>query len=128
MAMTKKERELLESAVKRASINRALRWSEPKPEKDVLPPESGSGQRETRGFVAHTFEASWKVLHGLSSSVYHAVSSDEPKKTTSQRAIAMYSTRLLALKACRAEMEERFATALASVDAAIEAELDKEPT
>lgn len=126
MAMNKKEQahvELLERTVREA---RALRFTETV-RRDVPPPKQGT----TTGFVAVrqsygksgvTVEFAW------SSCVSHGYGKLEEGKTRSGRQNPnwLYSTPLLALRGLRNVVEKECAEQLASIDAAIEQELNKE--
>jgi hypothetical protein len=94
----------------------ALAWSggEP-PRPDVPPPTDGS---LTTGwtFNVHT----QRVDVACSGIASHAIGRTD--RTTSQRALALYSTRKLALQALRAAMECKFAEELARIDVLLEAE------
>lgn len=125
MAMNKKEKAALEDAIQELAIARALRWSDqPVPDYDVLPPEYGSRENLSRGWVpSHYFErygSSNYASKGCSSSVDHGSGWE---KTTTQGPRKMYSTRLLALRRTRANAERQFAKVLAEIDAEILAEI-----
>lgn len=114
MAMNKKEQKELEDA----KIAAALRWTAPVAP-DVNPPSPmHPGERLSKGFLfnAHSRE----VRPSCSSSISHSYGRDD--KTTSQGARALYSTRLLALKALRHECEKQFAEILRIIDKRIEGE------
>lgn len=122
MAMTKKEREEHEKALKQARVLGALRWTSPV-EPDVSPPDSGTNL--STGWVPRWISADGYVGAEVacSSSVFHARGRTD--KTTSQNPIWMYSTKLLALKAQRHEAEKTFAEKLARIDAEIAIEESK---
>lgn len=63
------------------------------------------------------------ILYALSNSVHHATTWDDfPTRTSSQGARSMYSSKLLALKALRHQLERDYAETLASIDMQIEEE------
>jgi len=96
MAMTKKEKEYVEHLENEVRLKAALRWTDPV-EKDFK-----SGDKDTSGWTFNSYNG--EVKQSRSSTV------------------SMYSTRLLALKAMRREMENKYSTALAKVDREIEKE------
>jgi hypothetical protein len=108
------ERELREA--------KALRWTDPV-RKDVPPPAAGS---TTSGFVFNAHNGS--VSPAWSKSVAHGIGSHAPQSqcSGSQNGISMFSSRLLALRALRHEVERESAKRLAAIDKEIEAELQKE--
>ena len=85
-------------------------------EPDIKPPESFQELRKGFLFNSHNDEA----VPACTSSIYHAYGRDD--KTTSQGNRSLYSTRLLALRALRAEVEQRNAERLAAIDKKIEEE------
>jgi len=109
----------LETALREAL---ALRWTGPV-EKDVQIPASGI---TTSGFVFNAYNAS--VSPAWSKTVAHGIGRAQPENGSgaSQNGIAMFSTRLLALRGLRHELEREPARRLAAIDAQIEAELDNE--
>ena len=120
MAMNKKEQAEFAAAKKAVFVARVLNWTAPV-ETDVPAPASGRSG-ETTGFL---FNEHGKpcVMYAISSSVGHGTSWDEaPKKTSSQGARAMYSTRVLALKAMRHALENKYAEILAAIDMQIQEE------
>lgn len=119
MAMNKKEQAEFDAAKKAVFVARALNWTE-SVSLDVPVPKKG----ETRGYVFNEMGSPPYVAHALSSTIGHATSwldPSPPKKTTSQRPIPMYSTELLALKALRHALENRYAETLAKIDMQIAA-------
>lgn len=121
MAMNKREQAELDAAKKAVVVARALNWSEPIAP-DVPPPSHS--QKDTLGFAYNAHSEC--VLFARSSSVHHATSYDAmPTKTNSQRALSIYSTRLLALKAMRHSVELVCAEKLARIDMQIAAERAK---
>ena len=123
MAMTKKEREAMQAAIDRADMLAALRWTNPV-ERDVLPPKSGQFHREyTEGWDYNA--PSSRVWQGWSNSIGHGTGPvPKPNDYTSgsQGSRAMFSTKLLALRAMRHEMERQAARMLMQVDRQIAAE------
>ena len=113
--MTKKEQEEVRVLKNKLSVLAALRWTD-----EVLPDVS----------IPNSFDSlsvGWlpaydRVEPACSSSVFHALGRTD--KTTSQQPKKLYSTKLLALKALRHEMELRCAEELARVDTKIAKEKD----
>lgn len=106
MSMTKKEKTAHDAALAEARLLGALRWtSEVRPD---VPIPIGAGL-STGWLPFHS-----RVEIACSSSVHHATGRTD--KTTSQNPRNLYSTKLLALRALRHEMELRFAQELANVD------------
>jgi hypothetical protein len=111
--MAKKRRE----APKPEAVPReALRWTEPVLP-DVMPPKGGDDL--SKGFLHNSY--SMRAEPACSSSVYHGIGRND--KTTSQGTRHLYSTRLLALKAMRHEVENEAAKKLHEIDKLIEQEL-----
>lgn len=115
MAMNKKEQAELEELRKQLAIAKAFRFTEPV-ERDVQPPESYSAL--ATGWVYNEYNCMVSVA--CSNSVHHAVGRTD--KTNTQRPISMYSSKLLALKGLRNALEQKYAKALADIDAQIEKE------
>lgn len=111
MAMNKKERKLIEDL--QAALS--LRWTD-KVEKDVPIPKSCDGL--VIGYTYNSYVL--RAERSCSDSVHHALGRTD--RTTSQRGIAMYSSKLLALMAMRNEVELRIAKELRDIDRLIEAE------
>lgn len=117
MAMNKKELAELEAAKTQA----ALRWtSEIKP--DVEPPKATSpiGVLSTGWMYVGSLSDHPRVEVACSSSISHAIGRVD--RTQSQQPIAIYSSRLKALKALRHEVEKRCAEQLRKIDKMIEGE------
>ena len=93
----------------------------PKVEPDVLPPTGFS--ELSKGFVYCGWLDSMRVEKACSSMSAHCVGSDQ--KTTSQRPKALYSSRLLALRAARNVIERECAKILLKLDAEIASELQQ---
>lgn len=117
MAMNKKEQAEFEALRKAVYVARALNWTQ-----SVAPdiPAPKSGDPMTRGFVFNVYSQS--ISHALSSTSGHATGCEPPTRTSTQHCISMYSTKLLALKALRHEVEKKAANDLAKIDMQIEAE------
>lgn len=107
--LTKKQQEALEEAAREERIRQALRWTGPAPARDVPPPRDGG---LSTGYTYNAYTR--RVIEACSSAVYHAIGRTD--RTTTQRPIALYSTRLLALQALRATLEREFAEALEQID------------
>jgi hypothetical protein len=104
---------------------KALRWTE-EVGTDLIPPQPGElGNRMIKGFLFSTY-GNGEVKPACSSSVYHNYGSSE--KTTTQGSRSLYSTRLLALKGLRGQVEYECAKKLARIDVMIEAERDGKPS
>ena len=95
-----------------AAVQQALRWTEPV-EYDVPIPATGLlGGYSVAGSGEYA-----KVAYSVSSPISHARSTQKPpERTDAQQPIPQYSTRLLAAKACRHQLERVFAAKLAEVD------------
>ncbi len=121
--MNKKETAAFEALQNELRLAKSLRFTEPvRP--DVPPPTSEErGNRLTVGydFAGALGTAGGRVEVACSSSVHHALGRTD--KTTSQGSRALYSTRLLALRALRHEVEQECAKRLAGIDKQIEQEL-----
>lgn len=125
--MTKAEKAALDTALRSARVNRALRWSDPAPARDVPIPTNGetSGWNfnvaSARGFNSSqlcsgaVFRA-WSTPTANGSGPYRQLSS-------SRGGCALYSTRALALRALRAAIEADTAGLLADIDVEIEKEV-----
>jgi hypothetical protein len=117
MAMNKKEQAEMERLRDELRLAKALRFTEAvKP--DVIPPESFSGL--VKGFLYNAYYAEPRVVPACSSSTSHGWGRDD--KTTTQQPRSLYSTRLLALRACRHDLEKQCAKLLAEIDRQIENE------
>lgn len=127
MSMTKKERAEFDALIKECQILGALRWSGYSDTPDVPVPESGT----VTGWYSHAYLGSLGKLpgnigHGWTTSVSHGDGvPDRPYRFGSQGARAMYSTRLIALKALRAKIERQCAEVLRNVDLAIAEEANR---
>ena len=113
MAMNKLEKQMVEDL----RVKCALRWTSPV-EPDVPVPESCE---LSTGFLPCAARSdSARVDVACSDRVHHGVGTNT--KTTSQGTRRLHSTRLLALRALRYEVEQYCAGLLRQVDAQIEAE------
>lgn len=84
-------------------------------EPDIKVPEWGEGDKRGFSFIVHTRV----IQHSISSSTGHSTNHLESGpclRTTSQRPIRQYSTKLLAAKALRWGVEEDCARKLAEID------------
>jgi hypothetical protein len=115
MAMNKKEQAEMEALKHELRVARAMRFTDPVP-KDVFPPQTMHELVTGWVYNAH----SKRVDVACTNSVNHAVGQTD--RTTSQRPILMYSSRLLALKGLRHELERKYAEELAELDRKIEDE------
>jgi hypothetical protein len=113
--MNKKEQAYIEELHTRL----ALRWTGPV-EKDVPPPiwKPGVFNELLKGFTFNSY--SLAVNESCSSSIHH--STHDSTKTTTQGAIHMFSSRMLALKAMRHQVEKECASRLRQIDKMIEKE------
>jgi hypothetical protein len=115
MAMSKKERAEFDALLDELRLVAALRWTEPVAP-DVPTPK---GNELSRGYLPiGVMSDSARVTEACSSSVNHGL---DHQKTSTQQPRALYSTRLLALKALRHQIEIDCAQRLARVDRQIEA-------
>jgi hypothetical protein len=113
--MTKKEQAEMDELRNQLAKAKAFRFTEQANE-DVMPP-SGFEKLSTGWlFNAH----SKRVDVACSSSTGHAWGQND--RTTTQQPRRLYSTKLLALKALRYELEQKFAAELAEVDKRIQEE------
>jgi len=114
MAMNKKEIELVEDM----KTKLALRFTE-----EILPdidkPSSEKMYEIINGWSFNSY--SLRIEKSCSSSHFHSISNWD--KTTSQQGIKQYSSRLLALKAMRHEVELKCAKELRKIDLMIEKEI-----
>lgn len=115
MAMTKAE----QAEMERLKVRAALHWT-PEVLPDVPPPEHGGTL--TKGWAVVGRGSYGHVDVACSSATSHALGYTD--KTTSQQPISLYSTRLLALRAWRHQIEQECAKRLREIDRAIEG---KEP-
>jgi len=113
MAMNKKEQAMVEDL----KVMCALHFTNII-ELDVEIPKPFANEL-SKGFMMN--EYSYRVTKACSSSIGHSTSGDE--KTTSQKGIKLYSTKMLALKAMRNAIELKCAKELRNIDIMIEKEL-----
>lgn len=119
--MTKKEQAVVDNLKRELALARAFRRTD-KVEPDVPIPTSHGTDALAKGFLyAGSLSDYPRVEIACSSAVHHAFGRDD--KTTTQNATRLYSTRLLALRALRHEVENSCAQRLARVDQDIEKEL-----
>jgi hypothetical protein len=114
--MTKKEQARFEAALTAS----ALRSTSPVP-RDLAPPLNSyerSGPSLTHGWDFNTYRGTTEKA--CSSSIYHGFGWDH---VSSQQPRSLFSTRLLALKAMRYEIEQESAKRLRAVDRMIEEEI-----
>lgn len=116
--MSKAERARREQEADEARIRAALRWTDPAPPPDVLPPEQVGDRFLSTGFTFNAYTNSIDVA--CSGPVSHAVGRTDT--TTTQGGKRLYATRLLALRALRNAVERICAERLAAIDRQIERE------
>ena len=123
MAMTKKEKAAFDALLLRAETLAALRWTGPVAF-DVPAPGYDDGYRT--GFdISGNPAWSNSITHGSGP----CPSAGDYYRSASQKPAAMFSTRLLALKALRHETEKRCAADLLKIDRQIsEAEAEEGAT
>lgn len=122
--MNKKEAAELAEAKKHALINRALRWTDGA-KRDLPPPAYGS-KEHTQGFDYNAYNLS--VYDAWSSCIYNGqgIKINDSRQAASQNPRPLFSTKTLALKAMRAEIEMDTAIKLAEIDAKITALAESE--
>ncbi len=113
MAMNKKEQAAYDEAIDRANTLAAFHFTE-SVKRDVPPPDSG--YTEGWDYNAHnpTVWLGWSSTTGHGTGA--APKEGERYRSGSQGSRAMFSTKILALKALRHEMEIKFANELRKVD------------
>jgi len=118
MAMNKKERAYFEGLLTESALRRTSEVFT-----DVPPPDSLSDL--SKGFVPVSERTDRpNAVPACSSSVYHSIGRSD--KTSSQNTKHLYSTRLLALKALRYQVESDCCDRLRYVDTLIESELHED--
>ena len=124
MAMSKKEREAFAELERKLRIAVALRWTEM-----VSPDVPRPGQGFTSGYAFNPYglavDRAWStpVSHGIG---YSTPDAQRARGVSGrQNGIALYSSRLLALRAMRHVVEQECAEKLAKIDAMIADELTK---
>lgn len=123
MAMNKKEQAEFAAMKKKLAIASAFVRT-PAVEKDISAPPTSGPTRYSHGFDFNIYGL--KVGEYWSGCVSHYTSNPEGGKgyvSGSQRAIDLYSTRLLALRALRHAAENKAASDLAEIDMQIEDEI-----
>jgi hypothetical protein len=120
MAMNKKEQAQMDELRQALRLAKALRWTE-EVKTDVAPPSTYSSHVSGYVYSSH----GGRVEPAWTSSVSHGRGYSEPQSriSGSQRAINMYSTKLLALRALRHAVELECAKKLSDIDTQIEQEL-----
>ena len=109
--MRKTKATVLAEAAERVRISEALHWTDASDIAPDVPPPEGWDELTT----GWTFNAySRRVEIACSSYGLHAVGRTD--KATSQKPIALYSTKARALRALRCALEQEFATELAKID------------
>lgn len=106
--MTKKEKAAVDAEITELKVKLALRWTDHIFYDVPAPPPTSDGL--TIGWLP-CYD---RVEKACSSSTFHGLGTID--KTTSQGPKPLFSTRLLALKALRNDMEARFARELYKVD------------
>lgn len=114
--MTKKETAEIDSLREQLRLAKSLRFTDAVAP-DVMPPDNYS--KLSKGFLFNIY-GEGRVVPACTSGTSHNFGSDD--KTTTQQPRALYSTRLLALRALRHEMEQDCARRLANIDRQIEVE------
>ena len=118
MAMNKKEKQLLEDLQDKLRLAKALRWTE-----EVLPDVSPPALEDNFGALSTGFSMnsySQRVVEACSSSCSHGL--DRTDRTNSQGSRHLFSSKLLAFKAMRWEIELKCAKELSQIDKLIEQE------
>lgn len=119
MAMNKKERVAFDAMAQQLREARSLRFSEKSPGPDVEIPQGGAVL--SRGWDAWAnITVNARAERACSSYVHHGIGWE---RTTAQNPKRLYSTRLLALRAVRNELERDCAFELARIDKWIEDEI-----
>lgn len=113
MAMNKKEQAYVALLEKKLSELEALQIFSPEINPDLSPPTGGS---VLNGYIFNS-HGEGRVSKACTSSIGHCVYQWDV--TTSQQPIYLFSTELLAYKALRRAMENKFAENLAQIDAKI---------
>lgn len=119
MAMTKKEKAEFDALAARLRMTAALRWTEAV-EPDVRASHDNGGKPAV-GWMGHVHNGT--AQKAWSTTVFHGLGEKENGRSASQGARALHSSRLLALRSVRHEVELECAKRLAAIDEQIEAEL-----
>ena len=120
--MNKKEQAAMDELRKQLLLAKALRWTS-KVNPDVPIPNGSYGQILSKGWLYNAYLGGPRVDVACTNSVHHAFGDNT--KTTSQNPRELYSTKVLALKALRHEIEKQCASILAGIDLQIEQEESK---
>lgn len=123
MAMNKKEQAEFAAMKKKLAVASAFIRT-PQVPKDIPAPLPTIGAKITHGYDFNTYTQ--EVREYWSGQCTHYTENPEGKKgyvSGSQRAISLYRSKLLALKALRHEVENEAAKDLAEIDMKIEAEI-----
>jgi hypothetical protein len=120
MAMTKREQAEMQGLRQELRLAKALRFTAAVAPDVPIPERYGV---LAKGFLFHTHGDGFRAVPACSDSCSHSFGSDD--KPNSQQARRLYSTRLLALRACRNEAEQHCAKLLAEINEAIEKEEGK---
>lgn len=124
--MNKKEQAEMDGLRNQLRIAKALRFTEAVGPDVPIPSRAAPHAELSKGWLYHQWHGEFRVEIACSSVVNHAVGRND--RTTTQQPRELYSSKLRALRDCRAAMEMDFAKALARVDAEIEAEAAKAVT
>ncbi|BDA57964.1 MULTISPECIES: hypothetical protein [Enterobacterales] len=122
MAMNKKEQAAYDQLVAQARINRALRWSDYRVERDMPVPETSGDYQNGWSFnvASGTVYPTWSgnSVHGTreEGEVVDAASRRMRGMNGSQNGIPQFSTKERALKALRRSLEIKFAMQLDGID------------
>ena len=124
--MTKKQEAEFAALAEQVRLIRALRWSRYEPvEPDLLKPQGYVEYTEGFGHNVHClsqYGSAAPVYPMWSECVSHGTGSHAKRSGGTQGGKALYSTRLLALRALRYEAELQAANSLARIDRMIEEE------
>lgn len=126
--MTKKEQAQVDALAKALAEARALCYPQyPKPKSMTVDELTPAENKYAGGVVVawhqHNHDCNYRVGQGCSNGTSHSRWSTE--KTNSQTPGVFYRTKIEALQAARHEMTERFAQALARIDAEIEFQMSE---
>jgi len=119
MAMNKKEQAAFEALQRELLMAKAFRFTEPV-KRDVVPPSS---MGLNKGWDYNSYiggHGGPRVDVACTSAVHHAFGNNT--KTDTQQPRYLYSTKLLALRALRYDVEKQVANILADIDEQIEQE------
>jgi hypothetical protein len=116
--MTKLEQQLVENL----EIRLAFHFTEPV-EPDLLPPKDFG--KIIKGYSFGRYDGNFEIKKSCSSNISHSMWN--PDKPNSQKPISQYSSKILALKGLRYNLEMDYAKKLRDIDILIESEI-KAPT